>query len=101
MQADSVRFSAAIRAVGEEARHLGLTVPGFRSPPRLAGADRTIRRGAGGPIIAVRLRGRPFADVMADVVEGVLVANGVPRGRDLRVRRKLLDAIEATVRRAA
>ena len=94
-------FSALVRAVGEEARKLGLVVPGYRSPPRIAGAMRTIRSGNGGPMIAVRLRGRPFADVAADVVEGVLVANAIPPGRDLRLRRRLLRAIESVTPRAA
>jgi len=94
-------FSALVRVVAEEARAMGLVVPGFRSPPRLAGATRTIRSGGGAPIIAVRLRGRTFADVAADVVEGVLVANAVPRGADLRIRRRLLTAIEPVTPRAA
>ena len=80
---------------------MGLVVPGFRSPPRLPDADRTIRRSAGEPIVAVRVRGRPFADVVADVVEGVLVANGI-RGRpEWRVRRRLLAAVERVLVRAA
>ena len=101
VRAESVGFSAAVRAVAEEARRMGLVVPGFRSPPRLAGADRTIRRTSGEPIVAVRLRGRPFADVVADVVEGVLVANGI-RGRpEWRARRRLLAAVEKVFVRAA
>lgn len=94
-------FSALVRVVAQEARAMGLLVPGFRSPPRLAGAVRTIRSGVGTPMIAVRLRGRPFADVAADVVEGVLVANGIPPGPDMRIRRRLLKAIEAVTPRAA
>jgi len=101
METDPMMFSALVRVVGQEARAMGLVVPGFRSPPRLAGAVRTIRNGAGAPIIAVRLRGRAFADVAADVVEGVLVANGVPPGTDLRIRRRLLTAIEPVTPRAA
>lgn len=59
-----------------EARRHGLAVPGFRSPPRLAGVDRTIRWSADGTcMVAVRVRGRDVADVIADMVEGVLVAN--------------------------
>jgi hypothetical protein len=101
METDPMMFSALVRVVAQEARAMGLVVPGFRSPPRLAGAVRTIRAGSGAPIIAVRLRGRPFADVAADVVEGVLVANGVPAGADLRVRRRLLTAVEPVTPRAA
>ena len=51
--------------------------------------------------MAVRIRGRPFADIVADVVEGVLVANSVPHRGDLSIRRALLDAVERSVLRAA
>ena len=101
MRSDTVRFSAAVRAVGLEARRLGLVVPAFRAPPRIPGADRTLRRSRGEPIVAVRLRGRPFADIVADIVEGVLVANAVPRRGDMSIRRALLDAVERSLLRAA
>ncbi len=101
MHCATLRFTAVVQIVAAEARQMGMTVPGFRSPPRLPGADRTIRRVQGAPVVAVRVRGRAFADVVADVVEGVLVANGIPRGRDLRVRRRLLDAVESSLVRAA
>jgi hypothetical protein len=51
--------------------------------------------------VAVRVRGRPFSDVVADVIEGVLVSNGIPRGRDMRTRRRLLDAVEGLLEAAA
>lgn len=54
-----------------------IVVPGFRTPPRIVGRDRTIRRspdGTGG-VVAVRLRGRPFTAVIADMIEGVVVLN--------------------------
>ena len=101
VRSDVIDFSAAVRAVAEEARRMGLVVPGFRSPPRLAGADRTIRRSAGEPIVAVRVRGRPFADVVADIVEGVLVANGARGRAQWQARRRLLAAVEREVVRAA
>ena len=90
-----------MRTVADEARRMGLVVPGFRSPPRIPGADRTIRRSRGDPIIAVRLRGRPFADVVADVVEGVVVANAVPKRSVRQVRRQLLAAVERSLAQAA
>ena len=101
MRSETVAFSTAVRAVAREARSMGLAVPVFRSPPGLAGVDRTIRCRHGDLIVAVRLRGRPFGDVVADVVEGILVANAVPYGRDLRVRRRLLAAVEEASRSAA
>lgn len=101
MPSDTISFSALVRIVAAEARQMGLVVPGFRSPPALPGAHRTIRRRDGTPMIAVCLKGRPFADVVADVVEGVLVANAVGQGPDLRIRHRLLAAIEASTRAAA
>ncbi|MDQ1446484.1 MAG: hypothetical protein QOI20_2948 [Acidimicrobiaceae bacterium] len=72
----SLRFSSLARLLAAEARRHGLAVPGFRSPPRLAGVDRTIRWTAEGTcMVSVRVRGREVADVIADLVEGVLVAN--------------------------
>jgi len=90
----AVQFAAAVRSVALEARRLGLEVPGFRSPPRLPGADRTLRRRAGAaPAVAVRVTGRPFAAVVADLVEGVVVANGLAGPAADRARRRLLDAL--------
>ena len=42
VRSDVIGFSAAVRAVAEEARQMGLVVPGFRSPPRLPDADPAI-----------------------------------------------------------
>lgn len=90
----SLRFAAAVRALAVEARKLGLEVPGFRSPPRLAGADRSLRRRPGAsPAVAVRLRDRPFEAIAADMVEGVVVANGLTGRRAAQVRARLLAAL--------
>jgi hypothetical protein len=76
--AASVRFAAAARRLGAVCSARGLEAPAFRSPPRAPGADRTIRRRPdGGAVVAVRLRGRPFTAVVADMVEGTLLANSV------------------------
>jgi len=75
--ATTLHFATAARVLGREARARGLDVPGFRSPPRLEGADRTLRRRMRGGTVAVRIRGRPWAAVLADMIEGVLVVNGV------------------------
>ena len=90
----SLRFAAAVRALAVEARKLGLEVPGFRSPPRLAGADRSLRRRPGAsPAVAVRLRDRPFEAVATDMVEGVVVANGLTGRRASEVRARLRAAL--------
>jgi hypothetical protein len=72
----SLRFTETARQLAGEARRYNLTVPGFRCPPRIPGANRTIRWAPGGTcIVSVRVRDRAFGDVIADMVEGVLVAN--------------------------
>jgi hypothetical protein len=77
MQSSSLRFARAVQALARTARELGLTVPGFRSPPRLVGVQRSIRRWPGGATVAVVVRDRPWAAVQADLVEGIVAANGL------------------------
>lgn len=75
--ANSFGFAEAAHAVATAARSRGLVVPGFRSPPA-GGADRTVRRRRGAPAaVAVRVSGRPLHAVVEDMVEGVVVANGL------------------------
>jgi hypothetical protein len=90
----SVRFARAARAVAEAARAEGWVAPGFRSPPRLAGVERSLRRRPdGGAVVAVRVRGRPWPAVVGDLIEGVVVANAL-RGSDAhRCRDRLWDAL--------
>lgn len=66
--------------------------PSFRCPPRLVGVDRTIRRRADGAIVSVRLRGRPIVAVLADMIEGVVVANGLKPPAADRLRSDLWQA---------
>jgi hypothetical protein len=96
--APPIRFADLARRIGAATRAAGLVVPAYRTPPRRAGVTRTIRRLPGGPVVAVRLRLRPAADVVRDMVEGVVVANGLTGDAAQRVRRTLLQTIEgATV----
>jgi hypothetical protein len=101
MHADSLGFSTAARVVAVEARRLGLLVPGFRSPPRRPGLLRTIRRSGDGIMIAVVVRGRSIEDVVADLVEGVVVANGLRGASARRCRHQLTGALAAAQRAAA
>ena len=50
MEPTSLRFARIARSLAEAARAQGLRAPTFRSPPRVPGVTRTIRRerGAGG-----------------------------------------------------
>lgn len=89
----ALRFAAAARSLATAARAAGLDVPAFRSPPRLPGVNRSIRRFPGGAIVAVRVRGRSFAPVLEDMVEGILVANRVRGEARPRLRLALLAAV--------
>ena len=94
-----MRFAETVRAVVTAARRRGLRPPVFRSPPRLEGVDRTIRRQPDGAVvIAVRTVGRPFAAVQADVVEGVVVANELGNADADTFRRAAWSAIAAAER---
>jgi hypothetical protein len=88
----ALRFAETARRVGAATRAVGLAVPAFRCPPRVAGAERTIRRYPGGTVVSVRLRDRPFEEVVTDMVEGVVVANRLSGDAALRLRTALLDA---------
>jgi len=99
--APPIRFAELARRVGAAARAAGLVVPAFRTPPRRPGVPRSIRRLPGGPVVAVRLRARPVAEVVADMVEGVVVANGLVGDAATRVRTALLHTLEGTAPPAA
>lgn len=93
-QSSSVRFARTVHALGVAARGLGLDVPGFRSPPRLVGVHRSIKRGSGGSTVAVAVRDRPWPAVQADLVEGVIAANRLTPPAADRVRADLWAALE-------
>jgi hypothetical protein len=77
-EATSLRFAAAVRTLAPAARGAGLVVPAYRSPPRLPGVDRTLRRRVdGGATVSVRLRERPWPAVLADMIDGLVTANGL------------------------
>ncbi len=82
------KFTAAARVLAQRVSELNLVVPGFRSPPRIVGVNRTVRRsrdGEGG-VVAVRIADRPFTATIGDMIEGVIVINNlVPTEAD-RVR---------------
>lgn len=74
----ALQFAECVRAVTTVARRRGLSVPAFRSPPGVEGVDRTLRRRTdGSAVVAVRLTGRPFVAVQADVIDGFVAANGL------------------------
>ncbi len=69
------QFASAARIIASQAHRHGLYPPGFRSPPRIVGVDRSLRRLNNRVVVSVLLRGRPFVAVLADMIEGVVVAN--------------------------
>lgn len=96
-QAASLRFGSAARVLAETARAQGLRTPAFRSPPALVGVSRSIRRRRdGGATVAVALRGRPWAAVLADMVEGVVVTNRLRGMTADRCRTTLWASLGAT-----
>jgi hypothetical protein len=90
-----MQFSHVARTLARETRRRGLVTPGFRCPPRIVGTQRTVRRHGGGVTIAVQLKGRPFAAVVADMVEGVVVANRLTPPHADRVRTELWQVLSA------
>src|SRR4029079_10906769 len=92
----ALRFADAARRLGAAAHEAGLSVPAFRSPPRVPDAARTIRRYPAGSVVSVRLRGRPFAEVVADMVDGVLAANQVPAPDASRLRARLTATLDTS-----
>lgn len=96
MESRSVRFAAAARVLTDAARHAGHVAPGFRSPPRVPGRMRTIRHHAdGSATISLVLRDRPWAAVLADMVEGVVVVNAPDAGAAELLRDLLWSAVES------
>lgn len=90
----TLRFARTARRLGAAARAAELTVPAFRCPPRVAGVKRTIRRYPGGAVVSVLLRDRPFDEVAADMVEGVIVVNHLEGEAATRIRGALAEVLE-------
>lgn len=96
--ARSLLFTASARVLAAEARRRGLEVPGFRCPPRAEHVVRAIRRFPDGrAVVAVRVRGRDHAAVVADMVEGILVVNGLRGASGEDVRQQLVEVALADV----
>lgn len=56
-----------------------------------------MRRRPGGAVIAVRVRGRPWPAVLADMIEGVIIANCLTSPHADRLRADLWRAISVEV----
>jgi hypothetical protein len=99
----TVEFVEAARLLASATRAGGWEPPSFRSPPGLVGVDRTIRRRNGAPVVSVRVRSRAWGAVIADMIEGVVVANRLAPPEADRARNALWNAVaaERAARRAA
>ena len=96
MESPSLIFASAVRTLAAAARARGLAVPAFRTPPRIPGAERTVRhRADGSTTVAVVVRGRPHQAVVADLIEGIVVANELTGAEATRVRTHLWAAVVA------
>lgn len=98
------KFTAAARVLAQRVGELGLVVPGFRTPPRIVGVNRSLRRsrdGEGG-VVAVRIADRPFTATIGDMIEGVIVINCLTTAEADRVRTLLWRTmLQFTVESAA
>ncbi|MCE2710019.1 MAG: hypothetical protein LW596_04400 [Ilumatobacteraceae bacterium] len=95
----TVEFAALARSIASTARQLGLAAPGFRCPTRILGVDRTMRRFSGDEvagIVAVNVKDRPLAAVVADMIEGVVMLNQLQPTHAAQVRGALWNSLEHT-----
>lgn len=90
----SLQFARAVRTLSESARLQGLDVPMFRSPPRAPGATRTVRRTRRGATISVAVADRPWTNVLADLIDGIVLVNRLEGGTAIRCRTALWSALE-------
>lgn len=96
---NTVEFASAARLLSAAARRSGLVAPGFRTPPRIVGVDRTIRRHPAGATVSVRVRGRPWPAIAADMIDGIVVTNRLDARRANRLRADLWDVMNHAHRR--
>jgi hypothetical protein len=89
MEPTSLRFARLARTLADAARAEGLRAPTYRSPPRIPDVTRSIVRRGPAVTVAVALRDRPWPAVVADMVEGVVVANRLTGVRADRARSDL------------
>lgn len=90
---NNATFVNAANLLGAVAARFGLIAPGFRTPPRIVGVQRTVRRRPGGGVVAVAVKNRPIAAVLADMIDGVIVVNDIAPPESDTVRAALWSAV--------
>jgi len=74
----------------------------FKSPPRIVGVSRTIRKRTDGQsVVAIAFRGRPWNAVLADMIDGVLHVNELAGADASRARDDLWETFSQTDQIAA
>lgn len=102
VESQAVQFGEIARNVSNRARSLGLSSPVFKSPPRIVGVSRTLRRRPDGQaVVAVAFRNRPAGAVIADLIEGVITTNDVEGAQACRLRDDLWEPFSESVKIAA
>ena len=102
VESQAVQFGEIARNVSNRARSLGLSSPVFKSPPRIVGVSRTVRRRDDGQaVVAVAFRNRPTGAVIADLIEGVLVVNELDGAQACRLRDDLWAPFSDSIKLAA
>ena len=90
-----LRFARLARDLSNTARDLGMTVPGFRSPPP-GRSVRSVRRNNDGSFdVSVLIRARPWEAVAVDMIDGILHVNGAGHGSSHPQRQTWRDALYA------
>ena len=89
----ATRFATMARFLAAESREAGLSVPAFRSPPRVAGVARTIRRTGSSAVVAIQIRGRKERDVAADMIDGIVATNRLDPLAARLIRARLWKAV--------
>jgi hypothetical protein len=83
-------FAGTARWLAGAAHARGLDAPGFRTPPRQTGCNRTIRRYPdGSALVSVRVKGRLWDDVVDDLIAGILAMNDLHGAAAAEVRHGL------------
>ncbi|MBT8240110.1 MAG: hypothetical protein KJN63_02665 [Acidimicrobiia bacterium] len=74
----AIDFAAIGRVLADAAAGRNIEGPTFRSPPRIPGVQRSVTRNRDGSVtVAVAVRQRPVLAVLADMIDGVVLASGL------------------------